>query len=109
MKASSVKMGVKAGITRHFNISKKLRLGDKATIFSEGIKLTLKVDEWINRKPEYLYRAVHTGEASLTRDAHYKLKQAISKSHPELLEWTQKSKNKFLLTKKVQKLLRKSK
>ena len=54
-------MGINAGNTREFNISNKLRLEDKATIYLENIKGTHKVDEWIKQAPADLYRAAHTG------------------------------------------------
>lgn len=109
MKEKKAKMGITAGVTTHFNISRKLRLVDKATIYVQDIKVRLKVDEWIKQAPADLYRAAHTGVLSLTRDVHHKLKQVIIIKHPELIEWSQRSKNKILFIKKIKKQLKSSK
>lgn len=85
-------MGLRAGLTYHFNISRKLRLQDPLKITDEYTTINKRVSKWIEDDPLLLWHLIYDKSVkkscslSLCRDALAVLKERIKVLKPELLE-----------------------
>lgn len=85
-------MGTRAGLTKEFNISAKLRLKDPLVLSVNGLPVSKRVGAWIQDDPiriwELVYGKTPQGykSISLASDALTALKSEVKKSCPQLLE-----------------------
>jgi hypothetical protein len=85
-------MGTRAGLTKEFNISVKLRLKDPLILSVNGRPVSKRVGAWIKEEPIQIWDLVY-GKApqghkhlSLASDALTLLKSGVKKICPYLLE-----------------------
>ena len=85
-------MGTRAGLTKEFNISAKLRLKDPLILSVNGLPVSKRVSAWIKDEPLKIWKLVYGKTTqgykslSLASDALTSLKSEIKKVCPQLLE-----------------------
>lgn len=102
-------MGTRAGLTKEFNISAKLRLKDPLILSENGLPVSKRLGTWIKDNPfkiwELVYGETPRGQKSLSlaSDALLALKSEVKKSCPQLLEHV-KTRRKAHLTRSSKRL-----
>jgi hypothetical protein len=85
-------MGTRAGLTKEFNISAKLRLKDPLILSVNGLPVSKRVSAWIKDEPLKIWKLVYGKtpqgykSLSLASDALTLLKSEVKKVYPQLLE-----------------------
>ncbi len=85
-------MGTRAGLTKEFNISAKIRLKDPLILNINGLPVSKRVSAWIKNEPlkiwELVYGKTPQGHKSLSlaSDALTSLKSEVKKICPQLIE-----------------------
>lgn len=69
--------------SRHFYISRRLRLKDTAPIKIENSTVYWRVSKWIIEEPQCLWMATKQQGIKLNKEAHALLKDALLKVNPE--------------------------
>ena len=85
-------MGTRAGLTKEFNISAKLRLKDPLILSVNGLPVSKRISAWIKNDPLKIWELVYGKRTqghknlSLASDALITLKSEVKKICPQLLE-----------------------
>ena len=100
---SNTKMGIRAGLTKHFSISEKLLLNSphKVTL-SNGDSFSLTIEKWIEYNPLYVLDSLKSGRIQLTIDAHTRLFEVLKMVYPEQYNAYYKKKSTVSAYKKAQ-------
>jgi len=78
-------MGTQAGLTRVFNIDRKLTLTHPLKLVDMNSReITMSVDMWIKTFPKLLWIELYKGKFSLASDSYHSLNQVIKTRFPEL-------------------------
>jgi hypothetical protein len=108
---SLIIMGTRAGLTKEFNISAKLRLKDPLILNINGLPVSKRVSAWVKNEPlkiwELVYGKTPQGykSLSLASDALTSLKSEVKKICPQLLEHVE-ARRKAYLTRRSKSLKR---
>lgn len=104
------KLGIKAGMTHQFNISSRRRLQDTVCVKFYASYHTWEichnVETWIKNDPVTLYEFVHSGGCALNPDVHHKLKEAVYRISPWIIEEANRRRHELFTTRGKGKLKR---
>jgi hypothetical protein len=97
LQPTPVLMGIAAGNTRIFNISKKLTLINSLQLSVNNDVQSHSMREWIKNNPRLIWEHVYgykKPRVSLARDSHGYLMQLLKEKHPDLYKEIQDQKLK---------------
>lgn len=87
------RVGLRSGVTRHFNFSQKRRLFDPVVCLVRNESISKSVESWIKEDPLLLFSFVYQeGKIELAKGAHSLLMDALQKDYPAYYQQIQSRK-----------------